>query len=168
LAGGAQLLPPSREPAAAAQFPTAKVVGPASALGHNTALRIDLDLGGAGFREQVPGLDVLPLAGVPFLDETVLFHHPTQTLLGADIVLAAGPHDHWTWRWAGRVTGCYGRLRVPPDVRKKIVDKAAVARSLRALLERPARRLVVAHADIVEDGCRDRLAEAWRIEGVVV
>ena len=31
----------------------------------------------------------MPLAGVPFLDETVLYHRPTRTLLGADVVLTA-------------------------------------------------------------------------------
>ena len=155
-------------PAAAAGFPEAKVVGPPSALPRNKALRIDVDIHDAKFGEQVAELEALPLLGVPFLDETVLYHRPTQTLLGADIVLAAGAGDHWTWRLAGRLTGCYERLRVPPDVRKKLADRAAAARSIRAMLERPARRLVVAHADIVEEACRDRLAEAWRREGVEV
>jgi len=144
------------------------VVGPASALSRNTALRIDIDLRDARFGEQVPELEVLPLHGVPFLDETVLYHRPTQTLLGADIVLCACAEDHWTWRWAARITGCYDRLRVPPDVRKKIPDKVAAARSIDAMLERPARRLIVGHADVIEEGCCDRLGEAWRLQGVEV
>jgi hypothetical protein len=153
-------------PAAAARFPDARVVGPASALRKNPALRIQLDL--ARIAEEVPELEALPLEGVPFLDETVLYHRPTQTLLGADVVLRADAGDHWTVRWAARVTGFYQRLRVPPDVRKKIVDKAAAARSIRAMLDRPARRLVVGHADIVGEDGRERLAEAWRLEGVDV
>ncbi|MEZ4398567.1 MAG: DUF4336 domain-containing protein [Kofleriaceae bacterium] len=153
-------------PAAAAGFPDARTVGPASALAKNPALRLDLDIRGAAFAEQVPELEALPLDGVPFLDETVLFHRPTQTLLGADLVISATARDHWTWRWAARVTGCYGQLRVPPDVRKKLPDRAATARALGAMLARPARRLIVAHADVVDDDCRERLAEAWRREGV--
>jgi hypothetical protein len=101
-------------PAAAARFPEAKVVGPASARARNAALRIDLDIREAGFAQAVPEMEALPLEGVPFLDETVLFHRPTQTLLGADIVLSADAHDHWTWRCAARLTGCYDRVRVPP------------------------------------------------------
>ncbi len=155
-------------PAAAARFPEAKVVGPASALGKNQALRLDVDIRDAAFGEQVPELERLPLDGVPFLDETVLYHRPTQTLLGVDLVLCADAKDHWTWRWAARAFGCYERLRVPPDVKKKIPDKAAAARSIQAMLARPAERLVVAHADIVEDGWRDRLAEAWRLVGADV
>ena len=149
-------------PPAKLRFPEARVVGPASALPKNKALAIDEDIRAA----KLPELDALPLDGVPFLDETVLFHRPTKTLLGADIVLCAHAADHWTWRWAARVMGCYERLRVPPDVKKKIVDKAAAARSLAAILAQPAERLVVAHADIVADGWRDQLAEAWRREGV--
>ncbi len=155
-------------PAAAARFPEARVVGPASALRRNDALRLHLHLDDARLATELAEFEVLPLEGVPFLDETVLYHRPTQTLLGADLALAAGPDDHWTWRWAARATGCYERLRVPPDVRATKMDRAAAARSLRAMLDRPARRLVVGHADVVEEGCVDRLAEAWRREGVGV
>jgi len=155
-------------PAAAARFPEAKVVGPASALKRNKALRLELDIQGAAFAEQVPEFEALPLLGVPFLDETVLYHRPTQTLLGADIVCCAAAQDHWTWRCAARITGCYEQVRVPPDVRKKIADKTAAAHSIQALLERPVRRLIVGHADVIEEGCCDRIAQAWRLEGVKV
>src|SRR5205085_9380822 len=96
-------------PAAAAHFPDARVVGPGSALKRNQALRLHLDIHDAQFREQVPELEALPLGGVPFLDETVLYHRPTQTLLGADIVLCADAQDHWTLRFAARIFGFYDR-----------------------------------------------------------
>jgi hypothetical protein len=155
-------------PATAAQFPDAQVVGPASALERNPALRLHVDIGDGQLGARVSELETLPLAGVPFLDETVLYHRPTQTLLGADIVLCAGATDHWTWRCAARLTGCYRRVRVPPDVRKTPADRPATARSLRAMLERPAQRLVVAHADVIGQDWRDQLAQAWRLEGVEV
>jgi hypothetical protein len=153
-------------PAAAAQFPEAQVVGPASALRRNKALRLHVDIHDGGFGAQVPELELFPLLGVPFLDETVLYHRPTHTLLGADIVLCAGAKDHWTWRWAARITGCYERVRVPPDVRKTIANKTAAASSIAAMLERPTQRLIVGHADIIEEGCLNQLAQAWRLEGV--
>jgi hypothetical protein len=155
-------------PAAAARFREAKLVGPASALRRNPALRLDLDLHDGQFGKLVPELEALPLEGVPFWDETVLYHRPTQTLLGADIVCSAGANDHFTWRLGARITGCYERIRVPPDARKKLPDKPAAARSLRAMLQRPAERLIVGHGDIIEAGWRDQLAQAWRLEGVEV
>lgn len=153
-------------PAAAARFPEARLVAPASALRRNGALKVDLDLHDGQFAKLVPELEALPLAGVPFWDETVFYHRPTQTLLGADIVCSAGANDHFTWRLGARLYGCYGRVRVPPDARKKLPDKGATARSLRAMLERPAERLVIGHGDIIEARWRDELAQAWRLEGV--
>jgi Domain of unknown function (DUF4336) len=155
-------------PAAATHFPDARVVGPASAVARNKVLKLDLDIGDAEFQHQVPELEALPLAGVPFLDETVLYHRPTQTLLGADLVLCADAKDHWTCRFAARVTGFYQRVRVAPDVRWSKPDKTAVAQSLSTILERPAQRLMVGHADVIERDCRDHLARAWRLEGVDV
>jgi hypothetical protein len=155
-------------PAAAARFPEAKLVGPASALRRNKALRLDVDIHDTAFSHQVPEFEALPLHGVPFWDETVLYHRPTQTLLGADIVCWAGVKDHWTWRCGARLTGCYERVRVPPDARKKIQDKAVAARSLQAMLERPAQRLIIGHGEIIENGCREDLARAWREEGLQI
>lgn len=154
-------------PAAAVRFPEAKVVGPASAVERNAALRIDVSIYDA-FGAQLPEFEVLPLSGVPFWDETVFYHRPTQTLLGADIVCSADKGDHWTWRLGACLYGCYGRLRVPPDARKKIVDRGAAARSIGAMLERPAQRLIVGHGAVIERGCREQLAKAWQLEGVEV
>jgi hypothetical protein len=30
----------------------------------------------------------------------------------------AGVNDHFTWRFGARLTGCYERLRVPPNARR--------------------------------------------------
>lgn len=53
-------------------------------------------------------------------------------------------------------------------VKKKIPDKAAAALSIRAMLERPAQRLIVGRAEVIEGDCRVTLAQAWRLEGVEV
>jgi uncharacterized protein DUF4336 len=155
-------------PAAAAHFPEAQVLGPASALSRNKALKLHMDIRDAEFIQHVPEFEALPLDGVPFLDETVLYHRPTRTLIGADIVLCPTAKDHWSLRCAARLLGFYKQVRVPYDVRNKIPDKVAAARSIRALLERPAQRLIVGHADVIEEGCLDSLALAWRLEGIEV
>ena len=155
-------------PAAAAAFPDARIVGPASVRAKQPALAVHLDLRGAELGAQLPELEALPLAGVPFLDETVLYHRPTRTLLGADLVLSADRDDHWTWRWAARAMGCFQRVRIPPDVRKHLVDKPAIARAIRAMLDRPADRLIVAHAAVLGADWRQHLADAWRHAGLDV
>jgi hypothetical protein len=153
-------------PAAAVAFPRAKIVAPNSAAERNKDLRIDVEIRDPAFASMVPEIARFPLDGVPFLDETLLYHRPTETLFGMDAVLCADANDHWTWRFAARVTGCYKKLRVPPDVRKKVVDKEAAARSLRALQDVSVSRLVVAHAPVTEDAPLEKLSEAWRLVGV--
>ena len=153
-------------PAAAAAFPEAKILGPKSAAARNPALRIDVDIHDPKFIEAVPEFALFPLAGVPFLDETLLYHRPTETLFGADAVLRADEADHWSWRFAARITGCFKRLSVPPDVRKKVVDKEAASRSLRAIQALPIKRLIVAHGDVIEQEPLAQLVEAWRLVGV--
>lgn len=149
-------------PAASAAFPEAKVVAPRSAAAKNPALRIDVEIHDPQFAEAVPELAVVPLAGVPFLDETLLYHRPTETLFGADVVLRADDNDHWTWRFAARVTGCFKRMAIPPDVRKKVTDKDAASRSLEALQALSIKRLVVAHGDVIEEAPLAQLVDAWR------
>jgi hypothetical protein len=36
------------------------------------------------------------------------------------------------------------------------------------MLERPAQRLIIGHGDVIEAGCCEQLARAWRLEGVEV
>ncbi|MBA3462611.1 MAG: DUF4336 domain-containing protein [Deltaproteobacteria bacterium] len=153
-------------PAAAAAFPAAKILAPRSAAAKNPVLRIDVDLHDSTFTKGVPEMALFPLEGVPFLDETLLYHRPTQTLFGADVVLRADENDHWTWRFAARITGCSKRWSVPPDVRKKVTDKAAASRSLRALQGLAIQRLMVAHGNVIDDQPLARLTEAWREVGV--
>lgn len=155
-------------PAAAARYPEAMVVGPASALDRNETLRLDVDIHGTQLSDEVPELEALPLQGVPFWDETVLYHRPTQTLVGADIVCWADASDHWTWRCGARLTGCYEQVRVPPDARKKVADRTAAARSINAMLARPAQRLIIGHGEVIGADCREHLARAWRREGLEV
>ena len=153
-------------PAAAAAFPGAKILGPRSAAAKNPKLRIDVDIHAPAFPESAPEFALFPLEGVPFLDETLLYHRPTQTLFGADVVLRADASDHWSWRLAARITGCYERVRVPPDVKNAIADKQAASRSLQALSALPIARLIIAHGAIIRDEPLAQLVAAWRLVGV--
>jgi hypothetical protein len=149
-------------PATAARFPSAKVVGPSSAAARNSQLQLHMGLRDDAFLGAVKELDAIRLDGCPFLDETVFFHRPTGSLIGADIVISACARDHWSWRWAARLTGRYGKVRTPPDVRAKTKPNDAAARSIERLAALPLKRVLVAHADTIEDRPSETLVEAWR------
>lgn len=149
-------------PANAAAFPEARTIGPATALERNQGLRLDLRIDEPEVARAVPELEPLPLAGVPYLDETAFYHRPTQTLIGADLVLCAGHADHWSWRIPARLLGRYDQVKIPPDVRVLTPRREATARALQAMLERPFQQIAVAHADLISDAPHERLARAWR------
>ena len=148
--------------ATAARFASAKVVGPSSAMAHNAQLKLHMGLQDDAFLGAVKELDVIPLEGCPFLDETVFFHRPTGSLIGADIVMSACARDHWSWRLAGRLTGCYEKVRTPPDVRIKTKANDAAVRSIDRMAALPLNRILVAHTDAIEDRPAEKLVEAWR------
>jgi hypothetical protein len=148
-------------PATAARFPSAQVVGPPSAAARNSQLRLQLGLRDDAFLGAVKELDAIPLDGCPFLDETVFFHRPTGSLIGADLVLCASARDHWTWRWAARITGCYEKVQPPPDVRAKTRPNDAAARSIDRMAALPLQRLLVAHADTIDHRPSQTLLDAW-------
>ncbi|MFL5307842.1 MAG: DUF4336 domain-containing protein [Polyangia bacterium] len=149
-------------PATAARFPSAKVVGPASAAARNPQLRLELEVRDDRFLGAVKELEALPLDGCPFLDETVFFHRPTGSLIGADLAIRASARDHWTWRWVARLTGCYEKLRAPPDVRAKTKRNEAAATAIDRMAALPMKRLLVAHSETIEDRPAEKLVEAWR------
>jgi hypothetical protein len=150
-------------PAFAAAYPDATVVGPASVLDKNPALRLDGDVTDRAFAKRTRELLALPLAGVPFLDETIFFHSPTRTLIGADLMLCACRKDHWSWRWPARVFGAYDKLKVPPDVRFKTKASAETAAALGRILALPIERISVAHADLITEDPKGTLARAWKV-----
>ena len=104
---------------------------------------------------------------LPPLPESIQPAAPAaETLLGADVVLRADENDHWSWRFAARITGCFKRVRVPPDVRKKVVDKDAASRSIGILQTLPIKRLIVSHGHVIDAAPVEQLVEAWRLVGV--
>ncbi len=153
-------------PEAANAFPDAKVLGPKSAAARNPKLRIDVDIRERKFAEALPEFALFPLEGVPYLDETLLYHQPTETLFGADVVLRGDENDHWSMRFGARITRCFKRLSVPPDVRNKVRDKEAASRSLAALKNLPIKRLIVGHGVVIDEAPLAQLFEAWRLVGV--
>jgi hypothetical protein len=152
-------------PAFAARYPSAAVIGPRSAAAKNRDLKLQHELTPEALTSVIPDFDVIPLEGCPFLDETVLFHRPTGSLLGADLLISAGAGDHFSWRWAARITGCYDKPSVPPDVRGKTRANQATARAIDRMTSLPIQRILVAHCDAIVDRPAARLATAWQFSG---
>jgi hypothetical protein len=149
-------------PATAARYPKATVVGPKSAEARNPRVNLTVGLDDPEYLSATPDLAPISLNGVPFLDETVFFHAASGSLIAADLVMSACARDHWSWRIVGRVFGCYGKVRTPPDVRMHTRASEAVAEAIAKMRALPLQRILVAHADPITERPAEQLAEAWR------
>lgn len=147
--------------ATAERYPRARVVGAKSAEARNPHVRVPLGADDPDYVGATPELTPIPLTGVPFLDETVFFHAASGTLIGADLLISACARDHWSWRFASRVTGCWQKIKPPPDVRFSTRASSSVADAISTMRALPLERILVAHADPITDRPADRLADAW-------
>lgn len=149
-------------PATATRYPNARVVGPKSARARNAAVPSMMDAHDREYVAATKELAPMQLEGVPFLDETVFFHNASGSLIAADLLISACARDHWSWRAAARVLGRYEKFRTPPDVRMFTRASAAAAAAIARIGALPVERILLAHADPIDDRPVEQLAEAWR------
>lgn len=148
-------------PATAIRYPNALVVGPKSAEARNSRLKVTMGPEEPAYLSATPELLPVALGGVPFLDETVFFHLPSGSLIGADLLISACARDHFTWRLAARIWGRYEKNKTPPDVRAHTRPTEEAALSLSQISALPVERILVAHADPITERPLQQLREAW-------
>lgn len=144
------------------RYPRATIVGPSAVQSRNRAVVVELDIADPRLASSLPEFRMVPLAGVPFLEETAFFHEPSRTLIAADLMISGCRKDHWTWRWVSRACGQYGRFKLPPDVRVNTRRGPELKQSLDAMMSLPVERILVAHSDPIEERPLEQLATAWR------
>ena len=142
----------------AAAFPTARVHAPARLA---KKLRVDRAHGSAPEPAFAGVVDELHIDGCR-LDETVLVHRPSRTLVVADLVHNIGrPDGAWT-RFYTRAMGFYDRVALSRMLRwAAFSDRAAARKSVDAVLALPFERLVVGHGAPLAAGAKEALAAAY-------
>ena len=111
-------------------------------------------------------LEVLRLEGMPSLQEHVVFHRPSRTLIVADLVFNFGPDvSAWTRFLVLCAVGARHQPGMSRPFRLAIKDKAAFQRSLQALMRWDFERVIVGHGDMIETEGKRRLAEALEAAG---
>jgi hypothetical protein len=145
----------------AAAFPQARVHAPAALAKNARALKIDRALGSAPEPAFAGVVDELHVDGFR-LDETVLVHRPSRTLVVADLVHNVGrPEGGWA-RTYTRAMGFYDRVALSRMIRwVGFSDRAAARKSVDAILAQPFDRLVVGHGAPLAAGAREALAAAY-------
>lgn len=142
----------------AAAYPAARVHGPA---GLTKKLRVHRVLGDGSEPAFAGVVDETHIDGFR-LDETVLVHRPSRTLVVADLVHNVGrPEGAWT-RTYSRAMGFYDRVALSRMLRwVAFRDRAAARKSVDAVLAQPFDRLVVGHGAPLAAGAKEALTAAY-------
>ena len=92
-------------------------------------------------------LDAVHLAGAPVVDETVLFHRPSATLLCADLVFNLGQPANLSSRIVFTLMGVNGRMAQSRAWRFFRKDRVALRAAIDRVLAWPIARLAPCHGE---------------------
>jgi hypothetical protein len=114
-------------------------------------------------------LDLQPIEGAPHLNEWVFLHRPSRALLVTDLLFNLQRWEGWAASVAYWATGISDhRLAQSHEWRLSLVkDRAAAARSARALLAWEPQLLVPSHGDVLSADVVPELSRAlaWMLKG---
>jgi len=107
-------------------------------------------------------IDLIPIDGMPRVEEVVAFHRHSGSLLVADLVFNAAPAGDLYSKIMLRLAGMHGGVKASRLFRALISDRIAFSKSLRRVLELPINRVLVAHGSFVEADARTVLKDAFK------
>jgi hypothetical protein len=145
----------------AAAYPEAKVAAPAGLRRKRPDLRIDVELGEAADGAWAGTIDQVWVRGMPKLDEFLFLHRPSRTLLLTDLAFNVHQTDSWFTRTYLKLNRAWQRLAPTVITRSVIKDRQAVQASLAPVLSWDVARVVVCHGEVVEQGSREALRDAF-------
>jgi len=143
----------------AAAYPKATLHAPAGLAAKRPELRIDRVHATSGESSFNDCIDEVVIDGFR-LEECVLFHRDSRTLLVADLVHNVGRPQHAWTRFYTRALGFYDQVALSRMIRwTSFTDRAATRRSVDEVLSLPFERVVVGHGDAILSDAKTRLAE---------
>ena len=101
------------------------------------------------------------VGGMPRVQEVAFVHHPSRTLLLADLCFNVRSAPNLFTRLFMKLNGAWGHFGPSRVARGYMKDRAAVRASVDRLLAHDFDRVVVAHGDVLETGGRAELERAF-------
>lgn len=106
-------------------------------------------------------LSAFPIQGLPVLNETVWFHPASGTLIVTDLLFCFSTHNTGFTKLVAKLLGVHGALGMSRTMKLLVKDKPAFKQSVAALLALPVTRIIVAHDQIIDEECTNKLADAF-------
>jgi hypothetical protein len=148
--------------AATRRWPNATVHAAPGVQRKQPALRIDRELPGDGW----PGVEAELVGGTPKLNEVVLFHRPSATLVCADLFFHITHPENLRTRLVLALAGTGGgRLAQSREWSFQRKDRAAARASVDRILRWPIARVAVCHGSPTEINAADLAPRMARLYG---
>ena len=144
---------------AAKTWPDAKLLAPSVLRRKRKDLSVEADLESGPPSAWGGDLQTFPIRG-SMLNETVLFHTPTNTLVGSDLLENFTHVEDAFTRQYLKLGGVYGKPGWHRFLRFVYRDRAAAKASIEQLLDLDLDRIVIAHGDVVTTRPKDTMREA--------
>jgi len=111
-------------------------------------------------------LEVLRLEGIPRIQEHVVFHRPSGTLIVGDLLFNFGPETSpWTRFLVLCAVGSKHHPGMSRPFRMVIRDNAAFQRSMETVMRWEFDRVVVGHGVIIQSDGKRQLSDALKAAG---
>ena len=104
-------------------------------------------------------LEIFLLEGMPKVQERLIYHKPSGSLIVTDLFFNLHQVDHTATRMAIKAFGAFGKLVTSNLIKKLIKDQVAFKTSLEPVLKLEPKRLIMSHGDIIEEDAPARLRE---------
>jgi hypothetical protein len=146
----------------ASAFPSARLHAPAGLARKRRDLRIDRIHGSTPEPEFAGVVDEVRIEGFR-LEESVLVHRQSETLVVADLLHNVGRPQHAWTKFYTRTMGFYDRVALSQMIRwTAFTDKVAARRSLERLMALQFDGLIPGHGEPLEAGGYEAIADAYK------
>jgi hypothetical protein len=128
------------------RFPGSRLYGPLGLAAKRPDLSVDATLSEWSHRATMVAFFV---GGMPKLEEWVLLHRASRTLILTDLAFNLRPPKPWFTRTFMRINGGFDRFGPTRIARSLMRDRDAVRASIMRLCAEDFERIVVAHGDVL-------------------
>lgn len=149
-------------PGARSRYPQARLYGPPGLANKRRDLTFDEQLSDGAPAAWGGSVEALVIKGAPMLNEVVLFHRPSATLIVGDLLFNVVHPANFISRILFAMMGTAGRLAKSRAWRLFTKDKGAVAESFDRVLAWPFTRISLAHGDPVTQDAHALASAALR------
>ncbi len=116
--------------------------------------------------EWLSEVEVIPVDGAPGMAESVLFHHPSGTLIVCDLLFHfPDPPSLWAKFLLGMGLGFDPSPGFSKRLKLAIKDKPAFCKSVANVMALPIERIVPGHGSVLEDDAKKRAARKFAEAG---